>query len=80
MKLPPVEYKAPTTAAEAVDLLAEHLDEASVLAAAAAALTGRRGWSTGRTSPRTRERHSRPGYGTSLGSWVTLTSAARRWP
>jgi aerobic carbon-monoxide dehydrogenase medium subunit len=32
MKLPPVEYEAPTTAAEAIDLLAEHLDEASVLA------------------------------------------------
>src|SRR5215469_3742858 len=32
MKLPPVEYEAPATAAEAVDLLAEHLDEASVLA------------------------------------------------
>src|ERR1700758_3851568 len=32
MKLPPVEYKAPTTVAEAVDLLAEHADEASVLA------------------------------------------------
>jgi carbon-monoxide dehydrogenase medium subunit len=32
MKLPPFEYEAPTTAAEAVDLLAEHLDEASVLA------------------------------------------------
>src|SRR5579859_5821695 len=32
MKLPPVEYAAPTTVAEAVDLLAEHLDEASVLA------------------------------------------------
>jgi carbon-monoxide dehydrogenase medium subunit len=32
MKLPPVEYEAPTTIAEAVDLLAEHLDEASVLA------------------------------------------------
>jgi aerobic carbon-monoxide dehydrogenase medium subunit len=32
MKLPPVDYEAPTTAAEAVDLLAEHLDEASVLA------------------------------------------------
>ncbi len=32
MKLPPVEYEAPTTVAEAVDLLAEHLDEASVLA------------------------------------------------
>src|SRR6202021_59545 len=32
MKLPPVEYEAPTTTAEAVDLLAEYLDEASVLA------------------------------------------------
>jgi carbon-monoxide dehydrogenase medium subunit len=32
MKLPPVEYEAPTTVAEAVGLLAEHLDEASVLA------------------------------------------------
>jgi len=32
MKLPPVEYEAPTTVAEAVDLLAEHDDEASVLA------------------------------------------------
>src|SRR5947199_7406689 len=32
MKLPPVEYEAPTTVAEAVDLLAEHGDEASVLA------------------------------------------------
>jgi aerobic carbon-monoxide dehydrogenase medium subunit len=32
MKLPPVEYEAPRTVAEAVDLLAEHLDEASVLA------------------------------------------------
>ena len=32
MKLPPVEYEAPTTVAEAVDLLAEYLDEASVLA------------------------------------------------
>ena len=32
MKLPPVEYEAPTTVAEAVDLLAEHLDQASVLA------------------------------------------------
>jgi carbon-monoxide dehydrogenase medium subunit len=32
MKLPPVEYEAPTTVAEAVDLLAEHEDEASVLA------------------------------------------------
>ena len=32
MKLPPVEYEAPATAAEAVDLLGEHLDEASVLA------------------------------------------------
>jgi carbon-monoxide dehydrogenase medium subunit len=32
MKLPPVEYEAPTTVAEAIDLLAAHLDEASVLA------------------------------------------------
>jgi len=32
MKLPPVEYEAPRTVAEAIDLLAEHLDEASVLA------------------------------------------------
>src|SRR5215467_8818853 len=32
MKLPPVEYEAPATVAEAVDLLAEHQDEASVLA------------------------------------------------
>ena len=32
MKLPPVEYEAPTTVAEAIALLAEHLDEASVLA------------------------------------------------
>src|SRR5260370_17227540 len=32
MKLPPFEYEAPTTVAEAVDLLAEHGDEASVLA------------------------------------------------
>ena len=32
MKLPPVDYEAPTTVSEAVDLLAEHLDEASVLA------------------------------------------------
>jgi aerobic carbon-monoxide dehydrogenase medium subunit len=32
MKLPPVEYEAPTTVADAIDLLAEHLDEASVLA------------------------------------------------
>jgi CO/xanthine dehydrogenase FAD-binding subunit len=32
MKLPPVEYEAPTTVADAVSLLAEHLDEASVLA------------------------------------------------
>jgi aerobic carbon-monoxide dehydrogenase medium subunit len=32
MKLPPVEYEAPTTIAEACDLLAEQLDEASVLA------------------------------------------------
>ena len=32
MKLPSVEYEAPTTVAEAVGLLAEHQDEASVLA------------------------------------------------
>jgi aerobic carbon-monoxide dehydrogenase medium subunit len=32
MKLPPVEYEAPTTVADAIDLLAEHQDEASVLA------------------------------------------------
>jgi aerobic carbon-monoxide dehydrogenase medium subunit len=32
MKLPPVEYEAPRTVAEAIDLLAEQLDEASVLA------------------------------------------------
>src|SRR5258707_4448662 len=32
MKLPSVEYEAPTTTAEAVGLLAEHQDEASVLA------------------------------------------------
>jgi aerobic carbon-monoxide dehydrogenase medium subunit len=32
MKLPPVEYEAPTTVDEAVGLLAEHADEASVLA------------------------------------------------
>jgi aerobic carbon-monoxide dehydrogenase medium subunit len=32
MKLPPVEYEAPTTVAEATDLLAEYGDEASVLA------------------------------------------------
>jgi aerobic carbon-monoxide dehydrogenase medium subunit len=32
MKLPPVEYEAPTTVAEAIDLLVEYLDEASVLA------------------------------------------------
>jgi len=32
MKLPHVEYEAPTTVAEAIDLLAEHLDQASVLA------------------------------------------------
>ncbi len=32
MKLPQVDYEAPTTVAEAIDLLAEHLDEASVLA------------------------------------------------
>src|SRR6516165_3562212 len=32
MKLPPVDYEAPGTVSEAVELLAEHLDEASVLA------------------------------------------------
>jgi carbon-monoxide dehydrogenase medium subunit len=32
MKLPPVDYEAPKTVSEALDLLAEHLDEASVLA------------------------------------------------
>jgi CO/xanthine dehydrogenase FAD-binding subunit len=32
MKLPHVDYEAPTTVSEAVQLLAEHLDEASVLA------------------------------------------------
>jgi aerobic carbon-monoxide dehydrogenase medium subunit len=32
MKLPPVEYEAPGTLSEALDLLAEHQDEASVLA------------------------------------------------
>ncbi len=32
MKLPPVEYEAPTTVADAVDLLGEHEEEASVLA------------------------------------------------
>jgi aerobic carbon-monoxide dehydrogenase medium subunit len=32
MKLPPVDYEAPRTVSEAVDLLAEHRDEASVLA------------------------------------------------
>ncbi len=32
MKLPPVDYEAPNTVSEAVELLAEHLDEASVLA------------------------------------------------
>jgi len=32
MKLPPVEYEAPTTVAEAINLLAEYVDEASVLA------------------------------------------------
>ncbi len=32
MKLPPVEYEAPTTVAAAIDVLAEQLDEASVLA------------------------------------------------
>jgi CO/xanthine dehydrogenase FAD-binding subunit len=32
MKLPPFDYEAPTTVSAAVELLAEHLDEASVLA------------------------------------------------
>jgi CO/xanthine dehydrogenase FAD-binding subunit len=32
MKLPPVAYEAPKTVSEAVELLAEHQDEASVLA------------------------------------------------
>ena len=32
MKVPDVGYEAPTTVAEAIDLLAEHQDEASVLA------------------------------------------------
>jgi aerobic carbon-monoxide dehydrogenase medium subunit len=32
MKLPPVDYEAPQTVSEAVDLLAEHEDQASVLA------------------------------------------------
>ena len=32
MKLPPVEYEAPTTVADAIDLLAQYQDEASVLA------------------------------------------------
>jgi aerobic carbon-monoxide dehydrogenase medium subunit len=32
MKLPPVDYEAPSTVSEAVELLAEHRDEASVLA------------------------------------------------
>lgn len=32
MKLPPVEYEAPKTVSEAVELMAEHLDQASVLA------------------------------------------------
>src|SRR6266568_876825 len=32
MKLPPVDYEAPKTVSEAVELLAEHQDEASVLA------------------------------------------------
>jgi carbon-monoxide dehydrogenase medium subunit len=32
MKLPPVDYEAPGTVSEALELLAEHLDEASVLA------------------------------------------------
>jgi aerobic carbon-monoxide dehydrogenase medium subunit len=32
MKLPPVDYEAPATVSDAVELLAEHLDEASVLA------------------------------------------------
>jgi aerobic carbon-monoxide dehydrogenase medium subunit len=32
MKLPPVDYEAPETVSEAVELLAEHVDQASVLA------------------------------------------------
>ena len=32
MKLPPVDYESPETVSDAVELLAEHLDEASVLA------------------------------------------------
>jgi len=32
MKLPPVDYEAPTTVADAIDLLGEHEEEASVLA------------------------------------------------
>src|SRR5260221_14221080 len=32
MKLPPVDYEAPETVSGALELLAEHLDEASVLA------------------------------------------------
>jgi carbon-monoxide dehydrogenase medium subunit len=32
MKLPPFDYEAPETVSEAVDLLAEHMDQASVLA------------------------------------------------
>ena len=32
MKLPHFDYEAPKTVSEAVELLAEHLDEASVLA------------------------------------------------
>ena len=32
MKLPPVDYEAPRTVSEAVELLAEHADEAKVLA------------------------------------------------
>jgi carbon-monoxide dehydrogenase medium subunit len=32
MKLPPVDYEAPKTVPEAVELLGEHLDQASVLA------------------------------------------------
>ncbi len=32
MKMPPFDYEAPTTISEAVDLLAEHLDQANVLA------------------------------------------------
>src|ERR1700757_3371423 len=32
LKLPPVECEAPTTVADAIDLLAEYQDEASVLA------------------------------------------------